>query len=409
MMDQIQTAGDLRAKDLSQSAQSLAESIARIHGTVYAARESGGLQLYFACPNCLQLEGPRALRTKKFSINADRYFIKDKWRRQRGTYNVERSASCLKCEAVYTVSELLLMPPLAERGYPAEGKEVIVGALTRKLVPDEFGVLVPPGPGTVIPIPDCPPDNPGRWYLEHRGYDIMSLWRQFEVCWCERELPRNEQLAIFYRNLPLGFRSTPQGRVIFYARRERSAITWQGRIPEYTEGRHKYYWHPYERRWVLCEILNNANVWEPIPAILASPLDWEDMPKYRTAKHTSRAEVVMGFDAAIAWNNEHGRTTRHDRVAFLTEGPLDAGRLAPPAIAALGSFISLQQAQFLTSNFRKVVFFPDKGKAGEKSIVKAQEHMSAHCDLEIVEDLPTDDPGGLSPAWVRHYREKYLI
>lgn len=408
-MNDLLTVGDLQSTELPHKMRVLAERLAKIHGGITAAREANGIQLYMACPHCLELEGERALQKKKFSVNATRYFVADRWALRAGTYDVERSASCLKCKKAYSVSELLGMPPLSERGFTSKNSDVVIGSLARKLVPDGKGNWVPPGPGSIVALTSLPPEHPGRWYLEQRGYDLELLQEQFQAGWCYKELPSSFELSIFYKNLPMGFKSTPQGRIIFFASINGAIQSWQGRIPEFVEGNLKSYWHPYQDRWVVCEVKEWDDAtqewkWNPIPQIKASPLDW-DLPKYRTAKHTARNEVLFGFDAAVHWNKMSGKST-----ILLVEGPLDAARFGPPAIALIGSFISPFQASLILNNFRRVVYIRDKGKAGEDSLKTVNAQLGGKCDL-IFEELPegVNDPGALPQAAANAIYLKYLL
>lgn len=388
------TAGNLASADIPDRVRNLADKLSRVHGRILAARESSGIQLYMGCPRCLEREGDKALRGMKFSVNASRYFVIDQWARRAGTYNVERSASCMKCAFSPNVEELLRMEPLEDRGFRKTDKDVVVGSMSRRLVPDGRGNMVPPGPGKVCPLSDLPSDHPGRWYVESRGYDVHRLEDHLQACWCYEELPQSQELSIYYKHLPMGFKSTPQGRIIFFASVNGALVNWQGRIPEYIEGNRRHYWHPYQERWVLCEIKEDG-VWNPVPEIASSRLDW-DMPKYRTAKHGSRHETLFGFDAAVEWSLRTGV-----RTCLLSEGPLDIARFGPPALAMVGSFLSPAQAALILNNFRKVVHLPDKGAAGDKSRTSVEVNLAHRCEL-YVEELPEgrDDPGELSPGEV---------
>lgn len=226
----------------------------------------------------------------------------------------------------------------------------------------------------------------------------------FKCCWCYEELPENEELRIFYKRLPLNFRSTPQGRIIFFAEINGALKSWQGRIPEHKEGHQKWYWHPYEHRWVLCELYNpHIEKWEPTPQIQATGLEW-DIPKYRTAKHAARAEVLMGYDAAKKFVEDTGCTT-----GFLVEGPLDAGNLGPGTVGMTGTYLSEEQAALVMTIFKRVVFFPDKGIPGKKGEESVRKHLEGRIDL-VVEHIPdsVSDPGELTPAAVNGYRSLYI-
>jgi hypothetical protein len=400
------TAGDLRSTEVPAQVRSLAEGLARVHGPVAVAAETSGMQIYFACPRCLEIEGEKALQGKKFSVNADKACGLGRFRPLRGTYNARQNlASCMKCKQAYDLDTLLFgFQPLEERGYKESKSVVSYRSTERRLVVDALGVHVPPSPGRVIPVTQLPLGHPGRAYLKARGFDLAALEHQFYCAWCEEELPCSDELRIFYRHMPLGFRSTPQGRIIFFGMIRGSAHSWQGRIPEFTVGNHKHYWHPYERKWVLCEIRNpETGKFEPTPQILSSRYEWE-MDKYRTATHAQRAAVVFGFDAAVAFADHTG-----DSLGFLMEGPLDAGRFGPPAMALTGKHLSERQAHLILTRFQKVVYFADKGIPGEQAKKSVMKHLGGHIEV-IFEQLPdgVDDPGSAPADLVSHYRKAYL-
>ncbi len=397
--------GELSPSSVPIRVRALAEAIGRLHGLVSVSAEASGIQIYFACPRCLEIEGAKALASRKCSFNASKYLGMGLWQARRGTYMANSQVcSCMKCRTVFSLDQLQNYPPLSERGYK-DSETVVIGSLERKLVPDGRGNMVPPGPGELVPIHQVPPDNPGRWYLEQRGYDCELLWRQFSCCWCVKELPENRELEIYYRRLPLDFRNTPQGRVVFFGQINGVTSGWQARIPEYVEGNHRYYWHPYHQQWVLCEFRESArDAWQPIPQIQASPLLWKDLNKYHGAKHMRKSELLLGYDAAREYQRLTGCKT-----GFLGEGPLDAGRFGPPAVGCMGKSLSLNQATLLLELFDHVVMFPDKGDAGQQAVRSVRAQLEHKCRLTI-HDLPdyASDPGNLTCEDVQHYRKIYL-
>ena len=76
----------------------------------------------------------------------------------------------------------------------------------------------------------------------------------------------------------------------------------------------------------------------------------------------------MGFDAALRWNTDNNMSTP---IVFIVEGPLDAGRIGPPACAILGKSLSTEQAQLLRP-FKKIVIVMDNDDAGRTGIIRAQ-------------------------------------
>jgi hypothetical protein len=211
-------------------------------------------------------------------------------------------------------------------------------------------------------------------------------------------------MGVFYKHLPMGFCSTPQGRVIFYASISGAKKCWQGRIPEYVEGNYKFYWHPYQKQWVLCEFRNpETGKFEPTPQIMASRLEW-DLPKYRTATHSTKAGTMFGFDAAYQFVQATGV-----RTGFLMEGPLDAGRFGIPAVAMTGAVLSPMQAMLLAVVFRRIVYCADRGKAGELASVSVTKQLASKCEV-IIEKMPegVSDPGDAPESLVAELRKKYL-
>jgi DNA primase len=71
----------------------------------------------------------------------------------------------------------------------------------------------------------------------------------------------------------------------------------------------------------------------------------------------------MGYDAARDFNAAH---PGKKRWCFVCEGPLDAGRLGPPAVAVCGKFFSEEQAGLLADAFDVLIVVPDNDAAGSK-------------------------------------------
>jgi DNA primase len=93
----------------------------------------------------------------------------------------------------------------------------------------------------------------------------------------------------------------------------------------------------------------------------------------------------MGVDAAVEFNNKLG-LKKH--TAFIVEGPLDAGRIGPGAVALLGKYMSERHADLLVSKFKKLVVVADNDKAGKEMATRIKQLMSERLvDLTFV-DIP---------------------
>lgn len=402
---QVHGSSKIRMEQIHPRIRNLADALAKVHGDVTVTSESKGIHLNMASPIALEKDGDIELAKKHLAVNASRYLCQGRYVNMRHSGNNDMAAYCMKYRKPYSVRELLLMDPIEVRCPQYGGKEhkVYYANRERRLVSDGKGNMIPPGPGHVIPILDLPEDHPAVWYLKtYRKYDLHRLTDQFRVGYCDQELdrPTREALDIYYRPLPLGFASTPQGRIIFFADVHGVQVGWQGRVIDYSDQGKQFYWHPYQDRWIHCEDFNpTTGKWEPIDEIRDSKLEWKKLPKYKTADYMARAEVVFGFDAAVRWNE--GKVVE---TAVLCEGPLDAGRAGPPAVGMVGASLSELQAALLTSRFRNIWFVRDQDRAGISSLKSVEAHLGAH-GLRML-DLPANsnkDLGDLDPTWVNTF------
>jgi 5S rRNA maturation endonuclease (ribonuclease M5) len=166
-------------------------------------------------------------------------------------------------------------------------------------------------------------------------------------------------------------------------------VGWQARIIDRVEDNIKYYLHPYRNNWVAAEQKNaETGKWEAIPGIEIEldgyTIQWKPS-KYKTAFGMSRNETLMGVDAAVEFNNKLG-LKKH--TAFIVEGPLDAGRIGPGAVALLGKYMSERHADLLVSKFKKLVVVADNDKAGKEMATRIKQLMSERLvDLKFV-DIP---------------------
>lgn len=410
--------------------QALAESLARVHGPVLATRERSGTHLYMACPHCLELDGLRELKKRHLAVNVDKYRMsrmgltqppaRSGRRRVRGGRRpADNFGMCMKSGLPFGVAQLLEMPTLEQRipNLPPLARAVNFVDNTVWLEPDGRGNMVPEGPGQTVPITQLPADHPAVWYLKaQRGYDLETLYRQFQCEFCTHEMPEGVfgEKRRYWRKLPLGFKDTPQHRIIFYCWMNGVRKSWQARVPEMRfdppDGQggiehRKYYLHPYTGEWTWCETLDPNGKWAPRAGIERPDLEW-DITKYRNARGSSRREVLFGFDAAMEFNR--GRIS--NRICGLTEGPLDAGRFGPPVLAATGKFLSDEQMDMICQNFDTVVLFPDNDKAGLQALETIRRDMAGRIRL-IAHDpalLGGKDPGDLHPEEARALHQSYF-
>lgn len=398
------TTSDLSVLELPPKVKALAHALEKKHGVVQVSRGGNGLEMRMASPAVLAIEGAEELEKRHLYVNAERFLGIGQWKSKVGTYIADYSGHCVKTGQAFKVSDLLRMPDLEARGYGnRRSSEVNVLNTRRVLIYDEAGNRVPPGPGRVIPIHKLPDDHVAVVYLKSRGYDLMLLDQQFRCGWCEVERPVDRAMGIYWKHLPKGFKRTPQGRIIFFADIEGVCQGYQGRIPEVTSGKAKSYWHPYDNEWVHCESwCEDKKKWVPVPEIERSNLGW-DIAKYFTGPNVARSEILLGFDAAIRWN----KVFRIDQpVVIVTEGPLDAARWGAPAIAQMGKFLSVRQADLIAQNFARVIYVMDSDSAGRQAAQKVEARFGGRVQIFIVQlpklksgtNLKVKDPGDLEDA-----------
>lgn len=379
----VTTTGGLSG--VPQSVMNLAQALARKHGDVTIARENRGLHLYMASPEALSRDGAIEIKKRHLALNAERYLAIGPWSRRKGTYDQDRSARCMKYEKAYNVSELLAMSPLAARGIQETTHDVKVGSVSKHLVDDGNGNMIPPPPGKVLALGDLSEGHPALVYLKSRGFSPKLLEDQFGASYCyEEALPRK-----YYPELSGGFRDTPQGRIVFNIDMYGVRRGWQARLIEMIVGDAHLVWHPYADEWQLLKVRSGKG-WELTPAFTHDELEWKPS-KYKTGTGTARNSAIMGLDAALKWNKDHGTST-----LIVCEGPLTAAKFRSPAVATLGKSISFEQARIIRKAARRAVYVPDNDLSGTKATARAREVLTG-LDLKILE-LPKDvnDAGELS-------------
>jgi len=421
---EVQHRSGVQAGNLPEDVSNFAKALAGRHGHVIISREKNGLHLNLACPACLTVEGRSELIKRHLAVNADKWCNTGKW--EGSTDHLRDSVGlCMKCGTKYKATALLMWATLAERNI----KESTVGKVsfadnTRWLVRDHKGRIIPGGPGDgqpgdVVPINQLPQNHVAAQYLLSRGYDLDSLYQQFRCSYCVREWPHDPKVERCYRGAPLGMRDSPQGRIIFFADQEGIQQSWQARVIDYTfehaGKRYRQFWDGYTNTWKVLEWWNpeaskGKGKYELLPEYKTR---WSELSKYRTANGTSRNEIVIGLDAAIAWNALHrpGRMP----ITLVGEGPLDAGRLRAPGVAQIGKFLSDAQVAILSKHFAAVIQVPDNDEAGKQDLEFSTKRLASKVmtdtwRLPSVNEAgqPAKDIGDFSQVWVDEHRKTWL-
>ena len=340
--------------------EELAKAITAIHGRPRPSRESSGFHLAIPCPLCLQEYGAREMKSKHLQINADKLLGLGRFKNMfisgaRDQIKKKGYAQCMKDakHGSFTIDQILGYPTLEERGYQGYRPEIkITGNQDRYLIPDYKGNLIPDHPGKITPITQLPHAHPALDFLRYRDYDPVKLVQQFRAAWCYEEAPEGEQYRRWYRKHDEGWKSTPQGRIIFFSDVAKVQSCWQGRYLEIKHEGQTLVWHPYRERW------------EHRP-------NWpkgEEPVKYNTAPGSLRNSQLCGFDHVVACAS---LLPRKQRVCVLTEGPLDAARFPEKGMAVLGKNLSDVQAILIKLHFDKVVLAFDADEYGAAACEKA--------------------------------------
>jgi len=391
-------------------------ALTAIHGAGQLRYESKGLHLYLASPKCLEQDGEAELNKRHMTVNLDKALARGRWTGQGGSYDQRDCVWCHKTDTKYKLDDLLEMDPLEKRGIKASLQSTSVKMAEDRewfCIKDAKGNLIPDHPGMVVPITSLSPGHPAYDYLDGRGYSLTSLWDQFRCSYCYMETtltdsPKGPKRR-GYRALPGGFCDTPQGRIIFYIDVRGEQKGWQARVIDRIQHDFlKQHWHPYKGEWVTTHIKTEGE-WVLVPDLQAEVDATQDLPrklawdpsKYYTGKATRRSEVIIGFDAAVQWCQDRGKST-----GILAEGPLDCGRCGPPGMGMIGKYLNQDQAKLLSGVFRKIIYVADKGDAGAKAQESVLKHMAlTHTEVHTVDvsllhegDLTKKDMGDASTA-----------
>ncbi len=390
LANNLQVVEGMSASAVPEAILLLAHDLSVIHGKVRLTKESGGIHLYMASPECLQRYGAGELGKMHLAVNAEKWIKRNK----------RRSAMCMKTGVVYAVDQLLRMPPIGQRGVSSDGcgQVLVVDEDKSNLEDDGKGNLVPRAPGRCVPLPELPPEHHCRQYVERRGYNVIQLWDQFGASYCYKEHPNG-----YYRRLINGFKVTPQGRLIFFVDVNGIRQGWQARLLEATdENKVRHWWHPYAESWKPVQRWDEADErWVYLPGWEAM----EDPARYMTAPGAKRNRLLAGYDAAINLNppvkDRYGR-----KVGFAMEGPMDAGRVGPPSVATMGKYFSGDQADLLAQHFERVIYIQDNDAGGLEG---RRTFLEQFLDLGVLAEsvcIPQrfKDPGDMTPLEAMQFK-----
>ena len=391
---------------LSEPQRRLVNKLVAIHGggVLFRSKKRNNVELQIATPHLLETDGDKELTSRHLFVNIEKVVNEGH----------TKAAQCVKDGRVYDVRELLAMLPVEQRSLNIPKSEVkrrvsVVDKL-KYMERDENGNLVPPGPGTLIPLDKLEKGHVARQYVESRGFDPEALVGQFDAAFCVKE-----NTDMFYKKLPGGFRATPQGRIVFKINQLGINRGWQARRIEQTlPSGELMFWHPYREKWVCVGVKNRdgsvklydgfhgKHVNKAHNAILKQ--------KYIIGTGVEKTTALMGFDAAYEWAKQENEYT-----IGLVEGVMDAARLGPPFVSMMGLTLSSNQASLISNHFSKVVYVPDNDfDAPEKSemfcgsIRKWLESKNLELVMATVPNH-LKDAGDMKPHEVYEFREKHQL
>lgn len=413
----ILTVGDLRTTDVHPLVMQLATRLSRVHGLIHMANEDSGLHIYLPDPDLLGTDGRKELGSRHLAVNADKYYGLGKWDvRVNDTEEVRKAnwrrdsvgpdnlyvAMSMKTRKSWTVKALLDMPPISERYemFKDVTPKILMTSSSKNLVEDEFGNKVPAWCGQTIPITQLPSDHPAIQYLLQRGFtNLKQLEDQFETCYCVKAAPESRVTGVFYSRLPGGMLNTPQGRIVFTVRMNGVRWGYQSRYITTNLAGDEYFWTHQETwariRMKVADPDGGYHMEDVFPPTEKFPKGFAPH-KYLNALGASRNRLLMGFDAAVKFNEILPPELKY---CILVEGPLDAAKIGPPGIALMGKSMSQMQADEINKNFGRVFTIMDHDKAGEQCLASIRSKLPA---LEVVN---IEIPGAVKDAGDLSYQE----
>jgi hypothetical protein len=226
----------------------------------------------------------------------------------------------------------------------------IAPAPTQPSAPPE--IIFPEG---ITPIAELPADHPAAIYLTERGFDLQYLQQTWDVSYCdwciECRPPATRRIVIPVYRPALMFADTVGAQQLVLG-------GWQARI---------------------------------VPG--HEPLAGSDA-KYLSAAGMQKSELLYGLPQALAV----------DRPVYLVEGPTDAWRIGPGALALFGKDLSQTQKLLLVHHFEGRPIYVTLDQDARDAAVKIQRELSlarsgAGDNRVLIMNLPTGrkDPADCSP------------
>lgn len=412
----VTVAGSLSASSIPAEVLNLAKRLSVKHGPVRITNEASGIQIYIPDPELLNTDGRQELDKKHLSINAEKYLgigrydvdkyptaeNKQLYKKFRQHGREVPSTSSMKTSKVYSVEQLLTMPPIERRCLNiGEIKRAVVAAdMDKHLVYDENGNLVPEWCGDVVPLSSLAPDHPARDYMERqRHYNLEDLENKWGIGYCREALPEDRGLGRYYSRLPRGCKNSPAGRIIIpIYDDEHVRRGWQARIIDFTNTHgDKWVWTD-KQEWLQTE--QNGEK-------LYVTQDWPkgfDAHKYLNAKGSQRNSLLFGLYQAVEFNKNRPFDKRY---CVLVEGPLDAARGGFPCIALLGKSMSSEQAALIRKHFSVVCTVMDQDKAGQECLRRIYLHLPGMPIKELTVPAGKKDLGDCTEEEARELVTKY--
>lgn len=370
----------------------LAKKLEQIHAQVSISNESSGFQIAIPDPELLETDGLKELSSRHLSINAELYLgigrydvdlhptkeNRERWVKYREKNKEVPCAMSMKTGKLFSVNKLLAMKPVEERGLDF-GKIrhtcIDITNTSLNLIDDGTGVLVPEWCGKTVPLTSLPEDHPVIVYLKDRGFDPAKLQEHLDASYCIEAAPEDRSKGRFYSKLNNGMRNTPLGRLILPIWMDGHRMGYQCRIiDKKTEDGSYFVWDGSTYRVVT---LAGKELFPPDQRF---PKGFNPH-KYMNALGSKRNMLLMGYDQAVKWNKDKG-FDKNSSFCILVEGPLDAAKIGPPAIAILGKSLSPMQADYIKSKFGKIIVVADNDKAGQEC---------KKCVYERLSPYPVDD------------------
>lgn len=369
----------------------LAKKLEKIHAQVSISNESSGFQIAIPDPELLETDGAKELSSRHLSINAELYLgigrydvdihptkeNRERWVKYREKNKEVPCAMSMKTGKLFSVNKLLAMKPVEERGLDF-GKIrhtcIDISNTSLNLIDDGTGTMVPEWCGKTVPLTELPENHPAIIYLKDRGFDPAKLQEHLDASYCVEAAPEDRSKGRFYSKLINGMKNTPFGRIILPIWINGHRAGYQSRLIDKKIGDNYFVWDGNNFQAIT---LNGKDLYPPNDRY---PKGFNPH-KYLNALGSKRNCLLMGYDQAVQWNKKQG-FDKNSSFCILVEGPLDAAKVGPPAIAILGKSLSEIQASLIKENFGKIIILADNDKAGNEC---------KQCIFKRLNPYPIDD------------------